>query len=73
MLSGRTFGNELYDLELQKDGGKSQVFKTKSKITAAQILAWLCSLNTPGSAGQYIPENSAWTLAPRQIGHFQDC
>lgn len=43
MLSGRTFGNELSDHELQKDGDTSQVLKTKSKIAAAQILAWLCS------------------------------
>lgn len=74
MLSGRTFGNELYDLELQKDGDTSQVFKTKSKITAARILAWLCSSSTPGAAGQYVPENSTWTLAPRQMEQlFQAC
>jgi len=74
MLSARTFGNELHDLELQKDEDKSQVFKTMSKITAVQILAWLCSLSTPRAAGQCVPENSAWTLAQRQTEkHFQDC
>lgn len=71
-LSRRKFGKELYDLELQKNGDKSQVFKFK--VTAAHILARLCSTSTPGAAGQYVPENSAWTLAPRLMGqHFQDC
>lgn len=35
----RTFGNELYDLELQNVGDSSHILTTKSKVSAEHPLA----------------------------------